>query len=609
MPTSSQKSKATQQTTSTKSKSPERARRQQSSDVASILHLQRTAGNQAVRSLLDGSTPGLTVTAPGDAHEHEADRVADQVMHASESGAQLQTGQVQAGGSGEMAAPAVAHEVLQSPGQPLPASAREFMEPRFGHDFSQVRVHTGSEAASAARAVRAQAYTSGNDIVFGSGAYAPATRGGRQLLAHELAHVVQQASTPGVMQRKTTTESPVDKPQRDPEEEKVLRAADRARSNPKDGTVMFLSAAEIVYRLVHSHLASYEGLISGVGYSEAVKGVSVEASENSVSITVGQDFVLGTTDTELNKQVTELQSAIQSKAQGLDRKQAPAAGQPAVKQEAAAQQPPPPDVVPAAQPAATKSAAPNSAFRDAILKEVDKWEGAQEESGDYDKKSAAGKKFDAFRSPKVIEQARIDSAQTIDSAGKPILDASGKPKKSTKYTTCIDFQGTVLTNVGKYKRSPVIGTNAEQQAKDIGAWHDASPNMPDRPKEGDIYVLADKDKHGVFSHIGYIRGIDVKADGTEIWKTVDGGQGIAAQYDERGKQVKAGHEALKSNERTYQRDTNLLSGESNQGRKWGWLKGWVDIDKLPKDEKERQDMQIEAQRRKSQKKAAPKAAQ
>jgi outer membrane protein OmpA-like peptidoglycan-associated protein len=70
------------------------------------------------------------------------------------------------------------------------------MEPRFGHDFSRVRVHTGTEAAQAAAALNARAYTVGPAIVFGAGEYAPATAAGRQLLAHELAHTIQQGERP-----------------------------------------------------------------------------------------------------------------------------------------------------------------------------------------------------------------------------------------------------------------------------------------------------------------------------------------------------------------------------------------------------------------------------
>jgi hypothetical protein len=89
-------------------------------------------------------------------------------------------------------APAIVHEVLRSPGQPLDAQTRAFMEPRFGHDFSKVRIHTDARAAESAQAVSAHAYTAGRDVVFGRGQYSPSTQAGRILLAHELTHVVQQ---------------------------------------------------------------------------------------------------------------------------------------------------------------------------------------------------------------------------------------------------------------------------------------------------------------------------------------------------------------------------------------------------------------------------------
>ena len=88
-------------------------------------------------------------------------------------------------------------------GHPLLAQLRGFFEPRFGRDFSQVRVHSGRQAAASAEAIQARAYTRGRDVVFGSGEYAPDSHRGRWLVAHELAHVVQQASPDrsGVLQR------------------------------------------------------------------------------------------------------------------------------------------------------------------------------------------------------------------------------------------------------------------------------------------------------------------------------------------------------------------------------------------------------------------------
>jgi hypothetical protein len=82
---------------------------------------------------------------------------------------------------------------LRSTGRPLDLATRAAMEPRFGHDFSQVRVHAGTAASESARALGASAYTVGRDIVFDVSRYAPGTSEGQKLLAHELAHVTQQA--------------------------------------------------------------------------------------------------------------------------------------------------------------------------------------------------------------------------------------------------------------------------------------------------------------------------------------------------------------------------------------------------------------------------------
>ena len=94
-------------------------------------------------------------------------------------------------------------ETLASQGQELDSEARAFMEPRFGHDFSKVRIHADERAAESARAVNALAYTVGHDVVFDSGQYAPGTTAGKHLLAHELTHVLQQNQSAGSSQSLT----------------------------------------------------------------------------------------------------------------------------------------------------------------------------------------------------------------------------------------------------------------------------------------------------------------------------------------------------------------------------------------------------------------------
>lgn len=141
----------------------------------------------------------LAIGASNDPLELEADRVADQVMAASArfpvnaAPPRIQRKSERVSDESGMA-PASVDRILAAPGKPLEIQTRRELEPRFGHDFSQVRVHIDGEAANTARSVKARAYTFGGHIVFGDGQYAPATVSGKRLLAHELAHVVQQGA-------------------------------------------------------------------------------------------------------------------------------------------------------------------------------------------------------------------------------------------------------------------------------------------------------------------------------------------------------------------------------------------------------------------------------
>lgn len=223
-----------------------------SREVISILQLQRTIGNQAVqRSLqknageLNANTASphfghdysrspaglptagviqtkLAINMPGDEYEQEADRAADQVMRMPAPSAQRMcteceeadrtaTGTIrrmhaatlspnslrrqQAGADAPIDAPQIVSDVVSEPGHPLDPLVRSFMEPRFGRDFQHVRIHTGARAAESARAANAVAYTVGQDVVFGEGAYRPDADAGRRLIAHELTHVIQQGTT------------------------------------------------------------------------------------------------------------------------------------------------------------------------------------------------------------------------------------------------------------------------------------------------------------------------------------------------------------------------------------------------------------------------------
>ncbi|HMG71999.1 MAG TPA: DUF4157 domain-containing protein [Pyrinomonadaceae bacterium] len=230
----------------------------------SRLDLQRAFGNQAVQRVLQAhpefkagsadktspriehdsnrislhvpvvgvNQPKLAISKPGDESERAADSVSEQVMRmpdqqlqpdcdsgggcskcqVEESGVEhkrLQTKQVGSSDLAQAGTPPIVQEVSRSSGQPLDEGTRGFMESRFGHDFSQVRVRADVQAAEAARMLNARAYTVGSNIVFGAGEYAPGMDEGKRLLAHELTHVVQQSSSTGATVGLAPVTSPI----------------------------------------------------------------------------------------------------------------------------------------------------------------------------------------------------------------------------------------------------------------------------------------------------------------------------------------------------------------------------------------------------------------
>lgn len=165
---------------------------------------------QLQRKCACGGTPGPT----GECEECRRKRL------------QRREAKTELGARRDSSLPPIVDEVLGSPGRALDLESRAYFEPRFGHDFSKVRVHTDARAARSATAVAALAYTAGRNIVFAEGRYAPGTTAGKQLLAHELAHVVQQASTPHGL------ESVMDAGPSDPFEQAAEARARRVLSNP-----------------------------------------------------------------------------------------------------------------------------------------------------------------------------------------------------------------------------------------------------------------------------------------------------------------------------------------------------------------------------------------
>jgi len=156
----------------------------------------------------------LTVSAPTDPAEREAERVADHVMRMPDAGASSPRISEPARGASPQACAvcggarsragdvsAAVARGTSGGGSPLDRATRTTMEARFSRDFSDVRVHTDADAARSAKSINAHAYTVGSDIVFGADRYAPSTASGQHLLAHELTHVVQQGGASAAVQR------------------------------------------------------------------------------------------------------------------------------------------------------------------------------------------------------------------------------------------------------------------------------------------------------------------------------------------------------------------------------------------------------------------------
>jgi hypothetical protein len=143
----------------------------------------------------------LQVSEPGDMYEREADRIADQVMatppHNAAGTSLPRIGRVARRAEGPTEPPGYVDHAIAGPGRPLDPTLRQDMEQRFGRDFSHVRVHVDSRAYESAAALGANAYTLGQHVVFSQGAFDPVSATGRSLIAHELAHTIQQRGSGG----------------------------------------------------------------------------------------------------------------------------------------------------------------------------------------------------------------------------------------------------------------------------------------------------------------------------------------------------------------------------------------------------------------------------
>ena len=158
-------------------------------------------GGSCPRCAGDARLFGKTLGAPNGTHEQQADQVASRILR-MDSGALLRAGAGDRARSEASVGATLSSDIecvdrrLGDAGVPLSATQRAFFEPRLGADLSAVRVHTNRQAAAISQSIGAEAFTIGRHIVFGDEQYRPGASAGRELLAHELAHVVQQGAVP-----------------------------------------------------------------------------------------------------------------------------------------------------------------------------------------------------------------------------------------------------------------------------------------------------------------------------------------------------------------------------------------------------------------------------
>ncbi len=243
--------------------------------------------------------------------------------------------------------PVAVHEVVRGAGQPLEAETRAYLEPRFGQDFSHIRVHRDAAAAHSARAVDAQAFAQGNHLVFGSGHYDPKTDSGKKLLAHEIAHSLQQqkGSHGSEHAAERDAEHAAKKAARidggdapikinEPSGEKRIQRQPLPNQNrnaggapPKDeGREKIITAAQkttgdpgqraqtLVNLIVTRYYPEYVRKVSGVTYDAKESSVRVDIKEvnaggkktQAATVIVGKNFVDGISDDTLRDRIEEL---------------------------------------------------------------------------------------------------------------------------------------------------------------------------------------------------------------------------------------------------------------------------------------------------------------
>ena len=532
----------------------------------------------------------LSVNRPGDLHEQEAERVADQVARDGSPAPRIARPTAPGTGSARL------DPELAANGRPLESGVRKVFERQFGHDFSRVRVHSDHAAAESARGAGANAYTVGSSIVFGADRFNPSTPRGERLLAHELTHVVQQSAAHGGQSNGIFA-------QRDPVPQVPAPAAKAKPTNIRDALDELFEefnnsiVGDTIFDKIMSRKAWMEEKVAEYEYptSQAKKDYETKLAKYKTDLKEWQ------TDKKKEKPgPPEVPKGAHNMTTCIEAQK--------VLLQQAFQRVPGAKIKPvgkvanyyfgtegeksalAIDPAAWHKASPGMKERpknkDIIVlsergKSVD----------DADKELKAAMKKNTPKEISVAQAALKEALQAAEESSKKVKEAEAALEAETRSKT----SAAVIKATGALGAARIQVKIASKKAADaadsLAKKESAVPNA--EKKLAEKRAAVDHSKWFAFSHVGFVVSItpipNPKKE-KETWETFDGGQTVR---DRKPNEPKGGEpeddkrigndpklQGTKKNTRTYDPETNEIQGEASQGGVPRWLQGWVDIDKL-----------------------------
>jgi len=544
------------------------------------------------------NAPRIRINRPGDLHEQEASRVADDVTR--EGTPRPRIARPTAPGSAAASA-----EHLLGPGRALDSGVRTDMERRFGHDFSKVRIHADAPAAESARGFGANAYTTGSNIVFGEGRFRPATPQGRRLLAHELTHVVQRSMAPGGQRNDVLVQR---EPPAGAAPAPAADAPAKQPANVRESLAQLFDEFEkkIVGDPIHDKIITrkswMEEKVAEEDYPENKKKYDKELEDYKVAKKKWEDA--GKKKGEEPKEPVAPRGAFKfttciATQQALLKEAFKRAG---IKMK-------PIGKIPHFDygPLGKKNA---ETIGEAIWHEAkpNMPDGERPKPGDIivlakrgESVDKAAKNLFAFKrdAPKKIVKANTanDAAQEALKKAEESLEAAEGAVKALEEDHVAQTSASAIKARGAVAAATIrLGIAKGAADRAYKALETEKNRVSDAEQKLDKARSAvDHSKWFFFSHVGFVKSITKNGDGSgsETWMTFDGGQTVMSRKpnapaagepkdDPRvvAEPIDPRLQGTESVKRTYFPKTNEISGEKSQGGDARWLYGWVDVDKL-----------------------------